>query len=129
MAIMSYSFRPGSGGDLEMLVMSDTNPNVIYDGKTLSKVAAPVVKLQNKNGNWGIYADYPAMSSERTPSHYSKNRGNKVNGTWIFTLLVGRRDLVNFMELEFDQNGANWGVETINPTYRANLKSVLKKLD
>ena len=129
MAIMSYSFRPGSGGDLEMLVISDTNPNVIYDGKTLSKVAAPVVKLQNKNGNWGVYADYPAMSSERTPDFRSTKRGNKVNGTWIFTLLVGRRDLVNFMELEFDQNGSSRGVGTNNPTYRANLESVLNKLD
>ena len=33
------------------------------------------------------------------------------------------------MELEFDQNGYNSGVGTNNPTYRANLESVLKKLD
>ena len=129
MAIMSYSFRPGNGGDYDILVMSDNNPNVVYGGKTLSRVAAPVVKLQNKNGNWGIYADYPATSSVRTPFNGSTQYGTIVNGTWTFTLIIGKRDLVNFMELEFNQNGYNSGVGTSNSTYRANLESVLKKLD
>lgn len=128
MSIMSYSFRPG--GDFDMLVMADNNPNVIIDGtKTVSRVATPVVKLQQTGNNWGVYADYPAMSPRRTPYGGSTEAGNTVNGTWIFTLLVGKRDLVNFMELEFDQNGASSGAGTNNPTYRANLESVLKKLD
>ena len=109
--------------------MEPDNPNVIDGTKTLSRIATPVVKLQRTGNNWGIYADYPAMSPKRTPSIGSTETGNRVNGTWIFTLLVGRRDLVNFMELEFDQNGSDSGVGTNNPTYRANLESVLKKLD
>ena len=127
MAIMSYSFRPG--GDYDMLVMYGSNPNVIDGTKTLSRVATPIVKLQRTSNNWGVYADYPAMIPRRTPYANPTEAGNTINGTWIFTLLVGRRDLVNFMELEFDQNGSSWGVGTNNPTYRANLESVLKKLD
>lgn len=127
-AIMSYSFRPGQGTDFDMLVMNPANPNVIDGTKTLSRVATPVVKLQERNGNWGVYADYPSMKPTRTPSNPTET-GEKANGTWIFTLLVGKRDLVNFMDLEFDQNGANWGIGTSNDTYRANLESVLKKLD
>lgn len=128
MAIMSYSFRPGQGTDFDMLVMNPANPNVIDGTKTLSRVATPVVKLQERNGNWGVYADYPSMKPTRTPSNPTE-AGEKANGTWIFTLLVGKRDLVSFMDLEFDQNGANWGIGTSNDTYRANLESVLKKLD
>ena len=128
MAIMSYSFRPGQGTDFDMLVMETGNPNVIYGSSTLSRVATPVIKLQERNGNWGVYADDPSMKPTRTPSNPTEI-GEKANGTWIFTLLVGKRDLVNFMELEFDQNGANWGVGTSNDTYRTNLESVLKKLD
>lgn len=127
MAIMSYSFKPG--GNYDMLVMTSHNPNVIDGTKTLSRVAAPIVKLQRTGNNWGVYADYPAMNPKRTPSSGSTEAGNTVNGTWIFTLLVGRRDLVNFMELEFDQNGANWGVGTNNPTYNTKLTEILKKLD
>lgn len=127
MSIMSYSFR--SGSDYDMLVMDSANPDVINGTKTLSRVTTPVVKLQRTGNNWGVYADYPAMSPKRMPSSGSTEAGNTVNGTWIFTFLIGRRDLVNFMELEFDQNGANSGVGTNNPTYRANLESVLKKLD
>jgi len=129
MAIMSYSFQPGQGTDSEMLVMDVSNPNVINGSSTLSRVAAPVVKLQERNGNWGVYADYPSMNSIKTPSSNRTDAGEKANGTWRFTLLVGRRDLVNFIDLEFDQNGANWGVGTGNDTYRKNLESVLNKLN
>ena len=129
MAIMSYSFQPGTGTDSDMLVMDVSNPNVIYGSSTLSRVAAPVVKLQRTGNNWGVYADYPSMKSTKTPPSNRTDTGEKTNGTWRFTLLVGRRDLVNFIDLEFDQNGANWGIGTSNDTYRANLESVLKKLD
>ena len=129
MAIMSYSFRPGQGTDFDMLVMESGNPNVIYGSSTLSRVATPVIKLQERNGNWGVYADYPSMNSIKTPSSNRTDAGEKANGTWRFTLLVGRRDLVNFIDLEFDQNGANWGVGTGNDSYRKNLESVLNKLN
>ena len=129
MAIMSYSFRPGQGTDFDMLVMESGNPNVIYGSSTLSRVATPVVKLQERNGNWGVYADYPSMNSIKTPSSNRTDAGEKANGTWRFTLLVGRRDLVNFIDLEFDQNGANWGVGTNNPTYNTKLTEILNKLD
>lgn len=131
MAIMSYSFLPGgvNGGNYDMLVMETANPNVIDGTNTLSRVAPPVVKLQQTGDNWGISADYISMSSKRTPSRGSTGAGDRINGTWIFTLLVGRRDLVNFVELEFNQNGVNWGKGKDNPTYKAKLESVLKKLD
>ena len=129
MAIMSYSFQPGQGTDSEMLVMDISNPNVINGSSTLSRVAAPVVKLQERNGNWSVYADYPSMNSIKTPSSNRTDAGEKANGTWRFTLLVGRRDLVNFMELEFDQNGANSGVGTKDTTYNTKLTEILKKLD
>ena len=130
-AIMSYSFLPGgvNGGNYDMLVMETANPNVIDGTNTLSRVAPPIVKLQQTGDNWGISADYISMSSKRTPSRGSTGAGDKINGTWIFTLLVGRRDLVNFVELEFNQNGVNWGKGKDNPTYKAKLESVLKKLD
>ena len=130
-AIMSYSFLPGgvNGGNYDMLVMETANPNVIDGTNTLSRVASPVVKLQQTGDNWGISADYISMSSKRTPSRGSTGAGDRINGTWIFTLLVGRRDLVNFVELEFNQNGVNWGKGKDNPTYKAKLESVLKKLD
>ena len=129
MAIMSYSFIPGDGGSYDMLVMETANPNVIDGTNTLSRVAPPIVKLQKTDGNWGVHADYLSMSPKRTPSKGSTDAGSRINGTWIFTLLVGKRDLVNFMELEFNQNGVNWGKGTSNPTYKANLESLLKKLD
>ena len=129
MAIMSYSFIPGDGGSYDMLVMETANPNVIDGTNTLSRVAPPIVKLQKTDGNWGVHADYLSMSPKRTPSKGSTDAGSRKNGTWIFTLLVGKRDLVNFMELEFNQNGVNWGKGTSNPTYKANLESLLKKLD
>lgn len=130
-AIMSYSFLPGgvNGGNYDMLVMETANPNVIDGTNTLSRVAPPIVKLQQTGDNWGISADYISMSPKRTPSKGSTDAGSRINGTWIFTLLVGKRDLVNFMELEFNQNGVNWGKGTRNPTYKANLESLLKKLD
>ena len=128
---MSYSFLPGgvNGGNYDMLVMETANPNVIDGTNTLSRVAPPIVKLQQTGDNWGISADYISMSSKRTPSRGSTGAGDKINGTWIFTLLVGKRDLVNFVELEFNQNGVNWGKGKDNPTYKAKLESVLKKLD
>lgn len=131
MAIMSYSFLPGgvNGGNYDMLVMETANPNVIDGTNTLSRVAPPIVKLQQTGDSWGISADYISMSSKRTPSRGSTGAGDRINGTWIFTLLVGRRDLVNFEELEFNQNGVNWGKGKDNPTYKAKLESVLKKLD
>ena len=129
MAIMSYSFRPGNGGDYDMLEMAGGNPNVISGQLTLSRVAPPVVKLQNTNGNWGIYADYPSMSSKRTPSHGSTESGNIVNGSWIFTLFIGKRDLVNFLDISFNQGGSENGSGNSDPSYKANLESILKKLD
>ena len=108
--------------------MENNNPNVIYGSSTLSRIATPVIKLQERNGNWGVYADYPSMKPTRTPSNPTEI-GEKANGTWIFTLLVGKKDLVNFIELEFNQNGKNSGKGKDDPTYKAKLESVLKKLD
>ncbi len=129
MAIMSYSFIPGDGGSYDMLVMETANPNVIDGTNTLSRVAPPIVKLQKIDDNWGVHADYLSMSPKRTPSKGSTDAGSRINGTWIFTLLVGKKDLVNFIELEFNQNGKNSGKGKDDPTYKAKLESVLKKLD
>jgi len=43
--------------------------------------------------------------------------------------LVGKRDDVNFTELEFPQGGANSGIGISNPTYKTGLENFLKKLE
>jgi len=109
-AIMSASFKlPTSAGNLVMLVGSTGVPNV-YNGYNsfTSRIAPPTVILKQSGANWAIQADYANMDLVAAPQ-YSNTRGTEVNGSWVITLLVGRRDGVNFSELEFSQGGNNSG--------------------
>ena len=60
---------------------------------------------------------------------YSNTRGTEVNGSWVITLLVGRRDGVNFSELEFSQGGNNSGTGITDNTYKNKLEAFLRKMD
>ena len=130
-AIMSATFKmpaPASGG-IVMLRGGSNTPSVDHGGNKYGVTTAPATVLLTQNGsNWGIYADYPNIGSYEFTSG-STAIGQLVNGTWVITLLVGKRDAVNFTELEFPQGGANSGIGTSNPTYRAGLESFLQKLE
>ena len=129
-AIMSASFKlPTSAGKLVMLVGSTGVPNV-YNGYNLfsSRIAPPTVILKQSGANWAIQADYANMDLVAAPQ-YSNTRGTDVNGSWVITLLVGRRDGVNFSELEFSQGGNNSGTGITDNTYKNKLEAFLRKMD
>lgn len=129
-AIMSASFKlPTSAGKLVMLVGSTGVPNV-YNGYNLfsSRIAPPTVILKQSGANWAIQADYANMDLVAAPQ-YSNTRGTEVNGSWVITLLVGRRDGVNFSELEFSQGGQNSGTGITDNTYKNKLEAFLRKMD
>ena len=129
-AIMSASFKlPTSAGNLVMLVGSTGVPNV-YNGYNLfsSRIAPPTVILKQSGANWAIQADYANMDLVAAPQ-YSNTRGTEVNGSWVITLLVGRRDGVNFSELEFSQGGQNSGTGITDNTYKNKLKAFLERMD
>ena len=127
---MSASFKlPTSAGNLVMLVGSTGVPNV-YNGYNLfsSRIAPPTVILKQSGANWAIQADYANMDLVAAPQ-YSNTRGTEVNGSWVITLLVGRRDGVNFSELQFSQGGNNSGTGITDTTYRNKLEAFLERMD
>ena len=130
-AIMSYSFKmpaPASGG-IVMLRGGSNTPSVAHGGNKYGVTTAPATVLLTQNGsNWGIYADYPNIGSYEFTSG-STAIGNLVDGTWVITLLVGKRDAVNFTEIKFDQNGQPEGIGPNNTTYTTQLDNFLKKLE
>ena len=129
-AIMSASFKlPTSAGNLVMLVGSAGVPDVRNSSVSYSsRIAPPTVILKQSGANWAIQADYANMDLVAAPQ-YSNTRGTEVNGSWVITLLVGRRDGVNFSELEFSQGGNNSGTGINNPTYRNKLEAFLERMD
>ena len=130
-AIMSYSFKmpaPASGG-IVMLRGGSNTPSVAHGGNKYGVTTAPATVLLTKTGsNWGIYADYPNIGSYEFTSG-STAIGNLVDGTWVITLLVGKRDAVNFTEIKFDQNGQPEGIGPNNTTYTTQLQNFLQKLE
>ena len=108
-------------------------PNYSYGTQNTSlhsaRVAPPNVKLKKSGSNWAVEADYPSMSLTRTDPSVPTDIGTAVNGTWVFTLLVGKRDLVNFVELNFDQGGRSSGSGNSNATYKQALEQLLKTLN
>jgi hypothetical protein len=130
-AIMSYSFKmpaPASGG-IVMLRGGSNTPSVDHGGNKYGVTTAPATVLLTKNGsNWGIYADYPNIGSYEFTSG-STAIGNLVDGTWIITLLVGKREAVNFTELNFNQGRSAEGVGFSDQTYKTGMENFLKKLE
>ena len=129
-AIMSASFKlPTSAGNLAMLVGSTGVPAVRNSAVSYSsRIAPPTVILKQSGANWAIQADYANMDLVAAPQ-YSNTRGTEVNGSWVITLLVGRRDGVNFSELEFSQGGNNSGTGITDNTYKNKLEAFLRKMD
>ena len=129
-AIMSASFKlPTSAGNLVMLVGSTGVPAVRNSAVSYSsRIAPPTVILKQSGANWAIQADYANMDLVAAPQ-YNNTRGTEVNGSWVITLLVGRRDGVNFSELEFSQGGNNSGTGITDNTYKNKLEAFLRKMD
>ena len=130
-AIMSATFKmpkPASGG-LVMLRGGNNVPSVKHGTDNYGVTTAPAtVLLQQHGANWAIYADYPNIGVYELSSG-STTLGQPVNGTWVITLLVGKRDAVNFTEIKFDQNGQAEGIGPSNTTYTTQLQNFLKKLE
>ena len=129
-AIMSASFKlPTSAGNLVMLVGSVGVPDVRNNSVSYSsRIAPPTVILQKSGNNWAIQADYANMDLEKFHQN-SNSRGSKINGAWVVTLLVGKRESVNFTELQFSQGGQSTGTGMSNNTYKNKLEDFLKKMD
>ena len=130
-AMMNYTLVTPENG--VMLVTDRANhPNYSYGSSPTvhsARVAPPNVKLKKNGSNWAVEADYPSMSLTKTDPSNRADIGTGVNGTWVFTLLVGKRDLVNFVELNFDQGGRSSGSGNSNATYKQALEQLLKTLN
>lgn len=131
-AIMSYSFKmpnPTGTNNIVMLRGGINTPSVKHGTDNYGVTTAPATVLLTKTGsNWGIYADYPNIGSYQFPSG-STAIGQLVDGTWVITLLVGKRDAVNFTEINFNQGGSAEGIGNSNTTYATQLQNFLKKLE
>ena len=131
-AIMNAIFKmpdPGAGKIVMMRAGNGVIPSVDFGGGKYGVTTAPAtVLLQQHGANWAIYADYPNIGVYELSSG-STTLGQEVNGTWVITLLVGKKDAVNFTELEFSQGGNNSGTGITNNTYKTGLENFLKKLE
>ena len=134
-AIMNAIFKmpdPTSSGKIVMMRAGNgVIPSGDFGGGKYGVTTAPATVLLQKTqltNNWEIYADYPNIGSYEF-SLGSTSAGNVVNGTWVITLLVGKRDAVNFTELNFNQGGSAEGIGNSNTTYATQLQDFLKKLE
>lgn len=133
-AIMNAIFKmpdPNSGKIVMMRAGNGVIPSVDFGGGKYGVTTAPATVLLKKTqltNNWEIYADYPNIGSYEF-SLGSTSAGNVVNGTWVITLLVGKRDAVNFTELNFNQGGSAEGIGNSNTTYATQLQDFLQKLE
>lgn len=133
-AIMNAIFKmpdPSSGKIVMMRAGNGVIPSVDFGGGKYGVTTAPATVLLKKTqltNNWEIYADYPNIGSYEF-SLGSTSAGNVVNGTWVITLLVGKRDAVNFTELNFNQGGSAEGIGNSNTTYATQLQNFLQKLE
>ena len=132
--IMNAIFKmpDASSGKIVMLRAGNgVIPSVDFGGGKYGVTTAPATVLLKKTqhtNNWEIYADYPNIGSYEF-SLGSTSAGNVVNGTWVITLLVGKRDAVNFTEIDFNQGGSAEGIGNSNTTYATQLQNFLQKLE
>ena len=133
-AIMSAIFKmpdPSSGKIVMMRAGNGVIPSVDFGGGKYGVTTAPATVLLKKTqltNNWEIHADYPNIGPYEFPSG-STSAGQLVNGKWIMTLLVGKKEAVNFTELNFNQGGSPEGVGNSNTTYATQLQNFLKTLE
>ena len=131
-AIMSAFFKlpAKSGNNLVMLTGNSGVPNATNGSSTSARIAPPTVILKKDGNNWAIEADYDNMSPEKfTKNLTSRGVSSNVNGSWVISLLVGRRDAINFTELNFNQGGSSTGNGPGNSTYATQLQNFLQKLE
>ena len=109
--LMSYAFKlPSVMGKMTMLVSQVSAPSKEKGGKYYSRVAPPTVKLEGTSGgNWKLSADYDNMNVESFAFNDATGPTEKVNGTWIITLLIAPKEVVNYIEIEQDLRGSNRG--------------------
>lgn len=109
--LMNYTFElPKVSGKKTMLVAQVSAPSKEKGGKYYSRIAPPTVKLEGTSGgNWILKADYDNMNVEAFGNNDATGPTEKVNGTWIITLLVAPKDVVNYIEIEQDMGGYNTG--------------------
>lgn len=132
--IMNAIFKMPDAGAGKIVMLRAGNgviPSVDFGGGKYGVTTAPATVLLKKTqltNNWEIYADYPNIGSYEF-SLGSTSAGNVVNGTWVITLLVGKREAVNFTELNFNQGGSAEGIGNSNTTYATQLQNFLQKLE
>ena len=139
LSIMSYSYDPKGA----RLMMNNTgiaytqiskDPNKTNKGnyedlviKTQARILPPTVRLGKQGKNWAIWADYDGMDVRKNGDN--TNYGDSSNGRWVFTIMIGKKNLVNFMELNFNMAGGVGGRGKDDTTYKAKLTEVLNKLN
>lgn len=132
--IMNAIFKMPDANSGKIVMLRAGNgviPSVDFGGGKYGVTTAPATVLLKKTqhtNNWEIYADYPNIGSYEF-SLGSTSAGNVVNGTWVITLLVGKRDAVNFTEINFNQGGSAEGIGNSNTTYATQLQDFLQKLE
>lgn len=115
---------------ISMLVTSkdlaDTN-----DGR--SKIGSSTVFLfqDTTTNTWSIYADYPNMGVHEFTKGNRADKGTAVYGRWIISLLVGKRELVNYARVTFKMNNAHRskGNGMSDATYSAEINKLLNRLE
>jgi hypothetical protein len=119
-------------GKVAMLVTSDQIPDTTHGN---SKIGASTVFLfeDTATHTWSIYADYPNMGVKKTTtgtgSIHRNNTSTKANGRWIISLLVGKRELVNYARVYYDQHGGATGNGMSDAAYRAEINKLLNRLE
>ena len=119
-------------GKVAMLVTSDQIPDTTHGN---SKIGASTVFLfeDTATHTWSIYADYPNMGVKKTTTGKTtairNNTSTKANGRWIISLLVGKRELVNYARVYYDQHGGATGNGMSDAAYRAEINKLLNRLE
>ena len=139
LSIMSYSYDPKGA----RLMMNNTgiayteiskDPKKTNNGnyedlvvRTQARILPPTVRLGKQGDNWAIWADYDGMEVRKNGDN--TKYGDYNNGRWVFTIMIGKKNLVNFMELNFNMAGGVGRKGNDDTTYKTKLTEVLKKLN
>ena len=119
-----------ANNEVAMLVTSKEIPDTSQGN---SKIGASTVFLfeDTATHTWSIYADYPNMGVKKTTTGagHRNNISTKANGRWIISLLVGKRELVNYARVYYDQHGGATGNGMSDAAYRAEINKLLNRLE
>ena len=119
-----------ANNEVAMLVTSKEIPDTSQGN---SKIGSSTVFLfaDTATHTWSIYADYPNMGVKKTTTGagHRNNISTKANGRWIISLLVGKRELVNYARVYYDQHGGATGNGMSDAAYRAEINKLLNRLE